>query len=604
MCIVNDALFQLSMNKSNTNESAILQQIERGKFSDFYLTYNRKSTDEPENQKNSIRYQRSEIARYTDREQLPIAPVTLYGFSNGGVVSECHSAFKEGDQLEILDGGEVRYRVERPKFLQVMQFLSKGCFKGVICLCPDRLSRNEGDDTVINKITRRGVDIRYVYTKYDDTSAGELHRDIDQMFSRHHSRVTREKVTGVMRDCRAAGKSTHAAPIGYLNEGNMDWKPLDPKRAPVIREMFEFYATGEWSLGGLVRYAREQGCASVPRRRPRTREEILEDEESDTRKDIPQISRPLTKNRISEILHNPFYTGKVRDIDGSYRRSTSHEPLVSEELFGRVQAKLGGNTIAVRYSDRLDYPMRGFLRCAVCGRAYTPYQQKGILYFGSRCAADCHNKRKSTNLLFIQNTVGTIIRSLPFSDEELASIDERTDSDVANLDKERKAKAARTERRIATLRSDLTYLEDNRLSLLKSGVYTPEQLIAEQDRLNKEIGEKGSEEIVDDASLSEMIDDTVKLSELVKSVAEYYEKGKSDIKERIARIIISELRVAGNTFDYIAETAFAPLKARSVLTSAQNHMYSELLGSHDQMIEAIAILTELCRSINHETKRG
>ena len=582
------------MTNATSKEAAILKEIESYKYKDFYLTYNRKSTDEPENQKNSIRFQRSEIAHFNGRERLPIAPVTLYAFSKAGVVSECHSAFKEGDHLEVLDTGEVRYRVERPKFLRVVRFLSKGYFKGVICLCPDRLSRNEGDDTVINKLTRRGVDIRYVYTKYDETSAGELHRDIDQMFARHHSRVTSEKVAGVIRERRAAGKTTHSAPVGYLNEGNMDWKPLDPKKAPIIHDMFEFYATGEWSLEGLVRYAREQGCTSVPRRRPRTREEILADEESDEPMDIPEISRPLTKNRISEILRNPYYTGKILDIDGSYRQSTSHEALVSEGLFNRVQTQLNGNTSSIHYSNKLDYPMRGFLRCAECGRAYTPYQQKGILYFGSRCAEGCGNTRKSTNLAFIEDAVGTILQDLPFNDRELASIDERTDTDVADLDRERKAEADRKARRIATLRSDLSYLEDSRLSLLKSGAYTPEQLVTEQERLNKEIGETDNAEVPDDTSLREIIDDTVKLSELVKVVAEYYEKGKTDLRERIARIVISELRVAQDTLEYIAETGFAPLKARSVLTSAPKRTFSELCKYGHHIKESITALRGIC----------
>ena len=582
------------MIKDTKNDNAILRDIESGRYQGHYLTYNRKSTDEPENQKNSIQYQRAEIARYNSRERLPLAAVTLHGFSRGGIVSESHSAFKEGEEIEILDNGDVVYRIERPKFHKLMQFLSKGYFKGVVCLCPDRLSRNEGDDTIINKLIRRGVDIRYVYTTYEDTSAGELHRDIDQTFSRHHSRVTREKVMGMMREKRAAGKNTHRAPIGYINEGNMDWKPYDPMRAPVVRDMFEFYASGEWSLDGLVRYAREQGCTSVPRRRPRTKEEMLEDEEGDTRKDLPQRSRPLTKTRISEILRNPFYTGRIRDVDGTYRSSTSHEPLVSDVLFTQVQEQLRGNTVGIHYTKKLDYPMRGLLRCAECKRVYTPYQQKGILYFGARCIDGCGNTKKNTNLSFVQEACGSILATLPFSDDELAQIDEHTRTDIVDLDKQRAEEEARQARRLANLRSDIAYLEENRLTLLKSGAYSPEDLVSEQERLNSEIAGAAQTEVVTDTTVREVVDDLVKLSELVKNTTELYKIVKPTTKEKIARTIISELLIVEDTLDYNVNIGFEPLKTRSVLYSAPNQTFSELCKDRHHIRESIELLKHIC----------
>src|SRR5260221_2613734 len=106
--------------------------------------------------------------------------------------------------------------------------LSHTYFKGVICLCWYRASRNKGDDTIIRKLMKAGVDIRFTLAQYDKTSAGELHMDIDGMFSEHHSRVTREKVTITFRNARARGLCTHRAPVGYLNPGGMEHKPFDP----------------------------------------------------------------------------------------------------------------------------------------------------------------------------------------------------------------------------------------------------------------------------------------------------------------------------------------------------------------------------------------
>src|SRR5260221_10511389 len=101
-----------------------------GHYRDHYLIYNRKSTDDTDNQKNSIKYQKSENARFAFRENLPIADLTLDGFVTNGIVSERHSGFKETSDLTFGDDNTVQYRVDRPKFHRLVQFLSKGYMKG------------------------------------------------------------------------------------------------------------------------------------------------------------------------------------------------------------------------------------------------------------------------------------------------------------------------------------------------------------------------------------------------------------------------------------------------------------------------------------------
>ena len=182
------------MNKISPINDNLIKEIEFGKYRDTYLVYNRKSTDEPENQKNSIKYQRSENARFAMRENLKISSISIDGFCVDGVISEKHSAFKEDSKMTIGEDGIVQYTIERPKFFKMIQYLNQGYFKGVIILCWDRISRNKGDETVIRKLMKQGVDFRFVLATYDKTSSGALHMDIDGMFAEHHSRVTSEKV--------------------------------------------------------------------------------------------------------------------------------------------------------------------------------------------------------------------------------------------------------------------------------------------------------------------------------------------------------------------------------------------------------------------------
>src|ERR1017187_6962475 len=107
---------------NSVNEEEILKEISSGKYKDTYLIYNRKSTDEPENQKNSIKYQKSENVRFAYREHLQIASITLPGFCFDGIISEKHSGFKEDTALVFGEEGTVQYRIDRPKFYRLVQF--------------------------------------------------------------------------------------------------------------------------------------------------------------------------------------------------------------------------------------------------------------------------------------------------------------------------------------------------------------------------------------------------------------------------------------------------------------------------------------------------
>ncbi len=542
----------------------LLDSIQSGKYRNCYLIYNRKSTDDTENQKNSIKFQKSENMRFAFREHLPIAALTLDGFATEGTVSERHSGFKENIELTFGDGNTVQYRVDRPKFHRLVQWLSKEYFKGVIFLCWDRASRNKGDDTILRKLMKAGVDIRFTLAQYDKTSSGELHMDIDGMFAEHHSRTTREKVTLTMKSKRGLGICTYRAPVGYLNERIMERKPIDPVRAPIIKQLFEMAATGQWSLADLARWAIEQGFTMPLMRRRRTEEEVLAEEEDDIRLEIEKISRLPTFNTIHKILTNLFYTGKVLGNDGVWIASTSHEAIVPEELFNKVQEQLRKKNKSAHYTELLDHPLRATIHCGVCGRVYTPYPKKGIMYYGARCDRSCTNPTKSFNFDFIAKKIGALMERLTFTNDELEEIDARASTDIALLDEKRMSQLEVAERRKKKIREDLAYLNKNRLSLLKTGAYTPEKLAAEETGLNAELVALSEAEIVSDVSMQETVREVVKLSELLKNSMSYYSFANPQEKEQIIKVIFSELTLTENTLEYQCKNGFKALASRFV----------------------------------------
>lgn len=541
-------------------EKELIEAILKGVFRDFYLIYNRRSMDEAESQKNSISYQKSENTKFAFRERLPIAQLTIKGFVADGIISESHSGFTEDDDVVITEEGLVQYRIDRPKFQRMLQFVSQGYFKGVICLCWDRISRNKGDDTVIRKLMRKGVDFRFAYAEYEKSSSGALHMDIDGMFSQHHSRVTSEKVTITIKNSRDKGLCTYRAPIGYLNNGSMEEKPLDPERAPIIKQMYELYATGDWSLSDIARWANEQGFTTVPMRRRRTKEEMLAEE--DEVEEIPKVARPVTENHISRIFSNRFYTGRTLNNQGEYVPSNSHEAIVSDELFEEVQKQLKKKTTSIHYTEKLDQPLRGVCRCAYCERVYTPYMKKGIQYYNSRCTKSCKNTDKNLSFDKIDKKISGLITSLYFTDDEIEQMDARAGTDIALLEEKRQKELDKVERKKKKVREDLAYIRSNKLTLLKTGVYTPEGLIEEEEKLNDELSELQNAEQASDVAMHETMKEVQKLSELIKNVAVYYQFAKPHEKEQIVRVIFSELYISQDTLQFKVKKGFEAFENR------------------------------------------
>ena len=426
---------------------------------------------------------------------------------------------------------------------------------------------------------KAGVDVRFALTSYDKSSSGELHMDVDGMFSEHHSRVTREKVSLTIKNSRARGLVTHKAPVGYLNEGTMERKPFDPVRAPIVRKLFEMYASGDWSLIDLARWATEQGFTMPPVRRRRTKEEMLADEESDERVEIEKLCRPPTANNIHMILTNLFYIGKTIGNDGIYVDSTSHQALVDLGLFNRVQELLHKRNKSAHYDQYLNHPLRGLIRCTICRRVYTPYPKKGHMYYGARCSRGCPNPTKSFNFDYITGKIGEFIENLSFTDEELEIIDARMGTDIALLEAKRLSKLDDGERRKKKIREDLAYLNANRLVLLKSGAYTPEMIVAEDTKLNFQLTELCNEEVVSDISIRETVKEAIKLSELIKRVYLYYENALPYEKEEIIKAIFSELTLNENTLEYQCKKGFQPLSHRFIHISALERSRTSISSS-------------------------
>ncbi len=90
--------------------------------------------------------------------------------------------------------------------------------------------------------------------------------------------------------------------------------------------------------------------------------------------------RKIVKSRMHEILRNPFYYGAFQ-WNGKVYTNGKHEPIISKELFTRVQQALSRKPDA-KYSKHF-YMLKGLVRCEECQGSISWFEKKGHIY--GRC---------------------------------------------------------------------------------------------------------------------------------------------------------------------------------------------------------------------------
>lgn len=245
----------------------------------------------------------------------------------------------------------------RPVFNQMLQQLKRGAAQGVVIHKIDRSARNLRDWAMFSELPDAGVDV-YVATESLDFNSrgGRLTADIQAVIAADYVRNLREECIKGLNGRLKQGLYPFRAPIGYLDNGKGRPKTLDPRKAPLIREMFELYASGQYSLRTLQ--------AEINRRGLRNHNE-----------------QPITLNGVETILNNTFYTGLITIARNGASYKGVHEPLISVALFQRVHAIKSGRSRPT--TTRHNHLFQGLFRCGYCAGAMTPERQKGHCYY--RC---------------------------------------------------------------------------------------------------------------------------------------------------------------------------------------------------------------------------
>lgn len=263
--------------------------------------------------------------------------------------------------IKVFSEMETAAKQGRPVFGQMIKALRAGEAEGLILHKIDRGARNLREWSDITDLIELGIKVYFVHDSVDlDTRGGRLTGDMLAAVAADYVRNLREETKKGLTGRLKQGIWPFNAPLGYSNHGRAKPKTIHPLSGPLVRQAFELYATGEYTIKSIRLKLHTLGLRT-------------------------STGHPLSKSTLTSVYRNSFYYGMLRFRSTGELFQGIHEPLISKVLFDNVQAVLNGRTW--RIAARHYFAYRGEITCAVCGYRLPGEKQKGHVYYR------CHSKQ-------------------------------------------------------------------------------------------------------------------------------------------------------------------------------------------------------------------
>jgi DNA invertase Pin-like site-specific DNA recombinase len=271
--------------------------------------------------------------------------------------------YAENHDLNIVEefiDVETAKQAGRASFGRMLAFLEETPSVRIILVeKTDRLYRNFRDYVTLDDLH---LEIHLVKEGEVLSGASRSHQKfihgIKVLMAKNYIDNLSEETKKGMAEKAESGVFPHRAPVGYRNDKETRTIVVDPERAPYVRELFQLYSTGRYSLDDLYQRCLNDGFR------------------------MPGSASAIPRSKIEYLLKNPFYIGQFRWKKRLYKGA--HELIVSRELFDKVQ-----EVFASHGRDRGLYRVHEFafgslMRCGECGCTITAERHKGR-YVYYRC---------------------------------------------------------------------------------------------------------------------------------------------------------------------------------------------------------------------------
>jgi hypothetical protein len=270
----------------------------------------------------------------------------------------------------------------------------------------------------------------------DSRSSEKFMHGIKVLMAKNYIDNLGEEVRKGMIEKARQGHWPTVAPVGYQNNLATHRIEPDPGRAPIIVKLFEWYASGEYSLKALTRKAAAVGLTN------RTG------------------GSPLVKAKIHQLLQNPIYYGDFFWL-GQLHHGV-HKPIISRDLFTRVQDVFTAANHP-RHTKR-QHAFAGIVTCGRCGCSFTAETKKGqyVYYHCTGHRGPCGNTYVREEELVRQ--FGEILKQIRIPHELAGKLATVLRESQADKEKFVRTSMLRLQQQQMLLRSKLDRVYEDRLS--------------------------------------------------------------------------------------------------------------------------------------------
>lgn len=470
---------------------------------------------------------------------------------------------------------------QRKVFAEMMGYMEKHSIPHLLCEKVDRLTRNLKEAIVANdwldqadSHTIHFVKQNLILTK-NAKSDEKFRWDIEIIIAKKYTSNLSEEVKKGLLEKLRQGHAPRRAIAGYKTVGEKGHKihVIDEEVAPFIRRLFTDYATGNYSMSVLGEKLFKEGFRSF-------------------------TGKKASKSRIEDILKNPYYYGAI-PWTGELHIGV-HEPLISKELFDKVQGiRLRKDT--PKY-QRHQLKFRKLLKCGECGGTITGEIQKGHVYYHCNHYRGCAQRKNTREEVVEEKLMGVFKFFEAITPAEAEEIRLKIKENHAHETQYKETAMASLQVNYNRLQRRLDALYDDRLD----GKISPEfwekknkEILGEQAEVLNQLNKLKSEE-------AKYFEIWLNIIDLARRAREIYERRTPEERRLLLSHIFSNLVLKDGEVAYtlkksvqkVAERVQQKLDAEKSFEPTKTLAKKGYVGGSDTGYSSLLALVDDFRTIN------
>lgn len=386
----------------------------------------------------------------------------------------------------FVEKGESAKTAQRTEFIKAIDYCKtkKNAVDHFVVWKIDRFARNTSDHFSVKTIlAKHGVSIRSVTEVITEDPQGLLMETILAGFSQFDNDIRAMRTRNGMKERLRQGIWVWNTPFGYRRVEKGANLSINPETAPIIKFIFETYATGMYTYEEVAEKLQAQGYRTAKGKKP-------------------------CAQQIDRIIKNPIYCGLFRAWGEEYKAAFT--PIIDEHLFNQCQDGYQERMKnAPRVPKNSTFPLRRLVSCATCNKPLTASTSTGR--HGKKYSYYHHQKQDCPQATFIAREDMEKLFASYLSQISPTLVFENAFKEVVKDVWKNNTKVLADARRRES--QERTALEDERQRIFdahRAGVYTNEEFLEQKDAVSRRLSRlpdaRSSQEAKRDIDIEAVLD--------------------------------------------------------------------------------------------------